>query len=257
MGAPSEDPSGGSACPPTWYAAEGGRWREAWTMLHLPYTGMVLAFVVLGASLAPQISLAILGWLLVAYFLGLGLGAHFLDQISGAGTRYAAHWKDRELVLVGGASLTLAAALGIVGSLFVVPRGTLALVVVQCIFALGYPLGRRLGGILHRDGWFALSWGAFPFVTGFYTQTGTLTAPVVLTATAVGGIALVEILLSRHCREMRREHRERTLLRVGRNGTHPFPGNSLHRPEAALKALVATSYLLAAGALLSHYLPVA
>lgn len=70
-----------------WYAGPDSVLGELWTLLHPPYTLMVLSFVVLGAALAPAISWAFLMGTLIAYFLGLGLGAHLLDQIPGMGSR--------------------------------------------------------------------------------------------------------------------------------------------------------------------------
>ncbi len=67
----------------TWYASEGSRWAEFLTILHPPYTGMVLCYVVLGALLVPEIHAGRLLWMVIAYFLGLGIGAHALDQLSG------------------------------------------------------------------------------------------------------------------------------------------------------------------------------
>ena len=42
---------------PAYYAASPGRWRDWWTLLHPPYTAWHLAYVVIGATLAPHVLL--------------------------------------------------------------------------------------------------------------------------------------------------------------------------------------------------------
>src|SRR5689334_12604499 len=55
--------------------------RLAVGLLFLPYTGMVLAFTVLGALLAPVIDWERVAALLVIYALALGIAAHALDAL--------------------------------------------------------------------------------------------------------------------------------------------------------------------------------
>ena len=68
---------------PAYYAARPGGWRDWWTLLHPPYTAWHLSYVVIGACLAPQVSLAPLLATLVAFFLAVGLAAHALDELNG------------------------------------------------------------------------------------------------------------------------------------------------------------------------------
>ncbi len=97
---------------PVWYAGRDSVLGELWTMVHPPYTVMVLSFVVTGAAMSPRFSTPVLVATLVAYFLGLGIGAHFLDQITGMGSRYVRHWSDRALWAWGNAALASGAAAG-------------------------------------------------------------------------------------------------------------------------------------------------
>ena len=69
-----------------YYAANAGRsggWRDWWTLLHPPYTAWHLSYVVLGASLAPRVTLTPLLATLLAFFLAVGLAAHALDELNG------------------------------------------------------------------------------------------------------------------------------------------------------------------------------
>lgn len=172
-------------------------------MLHLPYTGMVLSFVVVGAALSPRLSGVLLGGTVLAYFLGLGIGAHFLDQVPGMGSHYVRHWSTRSLWVGGFASLGVAVAIGIAGAIWFVGTPLLLLVAVQAICAVGYPLARWFGGALHRDSVFALSWGGLPFLTSFYAQAGTISTFAILVAILFGGVAVLEIRLSRASRSLR------------------------------------------------------
>ena len=38
-----------------WYARHGGKVGELYTILHLPYTSMVLSYVLIGADLSPNL----------------------------------------------------------------------------------------------------------------------------------------------------------------------------------------------------------
>jgi hypothetical protein len=50
-------------------------------LLFLPYTGMVLAYTIIGAMLAERIHWDRVGALAAIYFLALGIGAHALDAV--------------------------------------------------------------------------------------------------------------------------------------------------------------------------------
>src|SRR5580704_15111424 len=68
---------------PAFYAARPGGWRDWWTLLHPPYTAWHLSYVVIGACLAPHVSLSILFGTLLAFFFAVGLAAHALDELHG------------------------------------------------------------------------------------------------------------------------------------------------------------------------------
>src|ERR1700760_3867149 len=68
---------------PAFYAARAGGWRDWWTLLHPPYTAWHLAYVVIGACLAPTVNLTILIATLLAFFCAVGLAAHSLDELNG------------------------------------------------------------------------------------------------------------------------------------------------------------------------------
>ncbi len=220
-------------------------------MLHPPYTLMVLSFAVMGAALSPRFSVAVLVATLAAYFLGLGVGAHFLDQITGMGSRYVRHWSDRTLWTWGLAGLGGAVAIGVLGAWLVVAPGLLVFVAVQAACAVGYPLAPIFKGVLHRDSVFAVSWGSLPFLTSFYAQSGVITAPAVLLAGVLAAIAVAEIRISRISRRLRRIAREREESGAARLEPGPRP---YRRPDAVLQGLVLGTGLMALGLLAGRFL---
>src|SRR5205814_112522 len=68
---------------PAFYALAPGGWRDYVTLLHPPYTLWHLSYVAIGAAIAPHFRPGRLGIALGAFFLGLGIGAHTLDELRG------------------------------------------------------------------------------------------------------------------------------------------------------------------------------
>ena len=68
---------------PAFYALRSGGWRDYITVLHLPYTAWNLAYVALGAALAPHFRTDRMLWTMAAFALALGVSAHMLDELNG------------------------------------------------------------------------------------------------------------------------------------------------------------------------------
>src|SRR3954467_13329614 len=108
---------------PAFYALRPGGWRDLLTLLHPPYTAWHLSYVALGAAAAPELHGDRLVATLAAFFLGVGVCAHALDELSGRplGTRLS----DGVLIGLAAVALAGAVAVGIVGaatvSLWLVP----------------------------------------------------------------------------------------------------------------------------------------
>jgi hypothetical protein len=186
---------------PAFYALRSGGWRDYWTLLHPPYTIWHLSYVVIGASLASRLRIGNLGWSLLAFFAAVGLSAHALDELNGRplGTRIPS-W-----ILAGIATVGLGAALGI-GILGVVRLSAwmLAFMVVGAGIALLYNL-ELVGGAFHSDLWFALGWGAFPALTGYFAQTGSISAAAGVVAAACAVLSAAQRALSTPVRRLRRK----------------------------------------------------
>src|SRR3954468_19847712 len=70
---------------PAFYALRPGGWRDLLTLLHPPYTAWHLSYVALGAVAAPELHGDRLAATLLAFFLGVGVCAHALDELNGRG----------------------------------------------------------------------------------------------------------------------------------------------------------------------------
>jgi hypothetical protein len=197
-----EEPQAGSptGARPAYYAASPGGWRDWWTLLHPPYTAWHLSYVVIGAALAPRVSLAPLVATLIAFFLAVGLAAHALDELNGRPlqTRISAP----ALVAVTVAGLAGAVALGAAG----VARagwGLLPFMIVGPALVIAYN-AELFGGIIHTDLGFAAAWGAFPVLTAYAAQTGRLAVAPVLAALAALAMSAAQRRLSTPARTLRR-----------------------------------------------------
>ena len=189
---------------PAYYTARSRGWRrDVWAVLHPPYTAWHLSYVVIGASLAASLDGVRLIATLLAFFLAVGISAHALDELKGRplGTE------------IPGSVLTAAAALGLVGAVALgiagltkLGPGLLPFIAVGVLFVFAYNL-ELLGGKLHGDFWFALSWGAFPVLTAYFAQTGNLSVGAGAAAVAAFALSFGQRSLSTPARLLRRRSR--------------------------------------------------
>jgi hypothetical protein len=229
---------------PAYYAARPGFWRDWWTLLHLPYTAWNLAYVVIGASLAPRVELHRLLPTLLAFFLAVGLAAHALDELNGRPLR--TRIPSVALVAVAVVGLAGSMALGIAG---IVQVGW-SLIPFLCagpLVVVAYNL-ELFGGALHNDLTFAVAWGAFPVLTAYVAQTGHLSPAPVIAAVAAIALSLAQRRLSTPARLLRRRASEvEGLLTLADGGTVPLRHEVLLAPlEQALRAMSWAVVLLAA-----------
>jgi hypothetical protein len=192
---------------PAYYTARGRGWRrDVWALLHPPYTAWHLSYVLIGASLAPNVSTFRLAATLVAFFLAVGISAHALDELNGRPLRTSI--PDWVLKAAGVVGLTGAVALGFAG-LTVVGIGLLPFIALGVLFVFAYNL-ELLGGRMHGDFWFALSWGAFPVLTAYLAQTGSLSIGAVAAAAGAFALSFGQRALSTPARALRRKTRSVT-----------------------------------------------
>ncbi|MDQ1425804.1 MAG: hypothetical protein QOD72_3302 [Acidimicrobiaceae bacterium] len=185
---------------PAFYAAARGGWRDWWTLLHPPYTAWHLAYVVIGASLAPRTDGVRLTATVLAFFCAVGIAAHALDEVHGHPLRTAI--ADPVLWLAAAVGLAGAVVLGVLGLSRVGP-GLLVFIVVGPVLVAGYNL-ELFGGRLHTDVTFALAWGTFPVLAGYFAQAERLDFVALLGGSAAFALSYAQRALSTPARQLRR-----------------------------------------------------
>jgi len=198
----------------------------------------------MGAALAPHVTLVPLIATLIAFFLAVGLAAHALDEFHGRPLRT----QIPSPVLLTVAVVGLAGALGLgVAGVARVGWVLIPFLVLGPVLVIAYN-AELLGGIVHTDAGFAAAWGAFPLLTSYVAQTGTLSAGSVLAGAAAFGLSAAQRSLSTPARLVRRKSTSVTGLITLADGEQLAltAGRVLEPLERALRALSWSVVLLAA-----------
>ena len=226
------------------YAARPGGWRDWWTLLHPPYTAWHLAYVVIGACLAPVINTTRLFATLLAFFFAVGLAAHALDELHGRPLR--TRIPSVALVVVAGVGLAGSIALGVVG-IAQVGWALVPFLVVGPVLVVAYNF-ELFGGVIHNDIGFAASWGAFPVLTAYVAQTGRLAIAPLVAAVGAAALSAAQRALSTQARLLRRRAADvKGAITLTDSGTIPVDRATLLAPmEQALRAMSWAVVLLAA-----------
>jgi len=238
-----------------WYARHGGKAGELYTILHLPYTSMVLSYVLLGADLSPTLFVDRLVFTLLAYFLGLGISAHALNELN------ARHWgtalskTDLEIAFL--LPLVCAFSIGLYGIHVLynvsngnlVPPSVLALfIILETFFLFAYNTNYARGKF-HNDIAFAIAWALLPFLTSYYVHSLAITVGVVLIGLALAATAMIEINLSRWCKNFRRRSNVTEIRFEDGSFLSISTPLLIKNPEKALKLIVVVVALLSIGLL--------
>jgi hypothetical protein len=217
------------------YAARPGGWRDWWTLLHPPYTAWHLAYVVIGACLAPVINTTRLIATLLAFFFAVGVAAHALDELNGRPLR--TRISKGALIGASVAGLAGAVALGVIG-VIEVGVAVVPFIVIGPVLVVTYNF-ELFGGVIHNILGFSVSWGAFPVLTAYVAQTGSLALSPVVAAVAAVFLTAVQRTLSTPARLLRRRTsgvEGRLILHDG--GEIPLEREVLLAPlEQALRAM--------------------
>jgi hypothetical protein len=220
---------------PAFYALAPGGWRDYVTLLHPPYTLWHLSYVAIGAGLAPHFKADVLGFALLAFFLGMGVGAHALDELNGRPLK--TRIGDTTLVALAVTSLAGAGAVGIAVALRT-DLWLLAFVAAGTFIAVAYNL-ELFGGRVHGDPWFSLAWGAFPVLATYFAAAETIRVEAVLGAAFAALLSHAQRRLSTPVRLVRRRAREVTgTIELIDGSTIPITPETLTaESERALRAI--------------------
>lgn len=231
---------------PAYYTSPAKGWRrDVLALLHPPYTAWHLSYVLIGAGLAPAVKLPNLTATLLAFFLAVGISAHALDELRGRPLRT----QIPSPVLWSASIVGLAGAIGLgVAGVAVVGPGLIPFIVAGVLFVFAYNL-ELLGGRLHGDVWFALSWGAFPVLTAYFAQTGRLSAGAVGAAAAAYALSYGQRALSTPARTVRRRARSVSGVMTFTDGSQlTLDEHALLRPlEVGLRSFAWGTVLLGLG----------
>ena len=235
---------------PAFYALPPGAWRDYVTLLHLPFTVWHLSYVVLGAAAAPVLHLDRLAWLSLAFFLGVGLAAHALDEFHDRPLR--SNLSSGRLLGIAAVSLTGALFIGVYASL-TISLWAIPFVVSGGFIVLAYNL-EWSGGRFHSDIWFGLAWGAFPALVAYWANAERLDVQAFLISGACLALSLAQRTLSRRARELRRNaHAVSGRIEFENGRTEDISVSYLLAPpETALKLMGVAVALLALGILVAR-----
>jgi hypothetical protein len=230
---------------PAFYAPTGSAGADLVALLHPPYTAWHLSYAAIGAALAPEVDWLRLAGTLAAFLVGTGIAAHALDEWHGRPLRTTL--SDRALLAIAASGLAGALVLGVIGA-FAISPVLLLWAAAGLALAVGYPLERP--AVLHSDLGFAVAWGAFPVLTGYWAQAERVSVAALSVGVAAVLVSLAQRLLSRRARFVRRTATTAfATLEVGDGDAHWSREELLESWERPLELLSASMVVLAIGLL--------
>ena len=230
---------------PAFYAPVGSPAGDLVAILHPPYTAWHLSHVALGAAVAPVVDGVVLAGTLLAFFFGLGVGAHALDELHGRPLRTSLG--PRTLLTLGIAGMAGAMAVA-VGGVFVISPWVIAWAIAGIALAVGYAFERPRP--LHTPLGFGLAWGAFPTLVGYWAQAQTISSGALLMAAATTLLSMTQRALSTPARNLRRTVDFAEMVLERRDATEKWTeGEILDTWEVPLKLLTAAVITFAFGLL--------
>jgi hypothetical protein len=196
-----------------WFVPKFGpmRFRIFVGLMFLPYTGMCVSFAIIGSMLTGEVIWwDRLGAIALIYILALGISAHVADSLGSKKTKpWGSYFSKTQLLIIMGASLTAAYAIGVYYIAFFVPL--LAIIAVLegfFLFTYNYEIW---GGVFHNDFWFAVSWGSLPVLAGYIMQTNSISILALGVAAVTGLISYAEISMSRPYKQLKQRNRDNAL----------------------------------------------
>jgi hypothetical protein len=242
--------------PPAYYATRRGQgrggWGDWWSVLHPPYTAWHLSYVVLGAMLAPEVRWSRVIATLLAFFLAVGIAAHALDELNGRPLRTGIPTWLLTTAAVG--ALAAAVTIGVAG-IATLGLGLVPFIAIGAMLVVAYNL-ELFGGAVHTTAGFALAWGAFPVLTAYYAQAGSLRVAAAAAAAAAFALSWAQRTLSTPARRLRRQvvdvdvtmvMRDTTTMSSGRDELLAPLEGALHAMSWAMVALAGALAFARAG----------
>jgi hypothetical protein len=167
-----------------------GPWRRnAWLYgLRVPFSLVFLGWLTLAQAISPRFNIEIYLFTLLAAFLGLVVGAHYID-IGTAREKFSPYIEiPSRMLAVGVASVILGFAVGV----YMAVRWDivfLAFVAVEGFAAFAYP--RENPKMVHSYLGFGLTWGTIPFLGAYLIESSTVSLLAVGLSVFVGFSAVM------------------------------------------------------------------
>jgi hypothetical protein len=193
---------------------------------------------------APALNWKTLVGTFTAFAIGLGIGAHALDEVKSRPLKTG--FSDRALWAMGLGAMVLSLVVAGIGAVVVSPW-ILLWGVAGVALAVGYALEWPL---VHTDLGFGLAWGGFPALVGYWAQTGSISFAIVVVAGATTLLSLAQRALSTPARFVRR-HTTETVTRFDQDREWDR-AELLLTWERPLRLLTWTAVALALGLLFTH-----
>ena len=177
-----------------------GLWkRNTWLYgLRTPFSLVFLGWLTLAQALSPKFSVEIYLFTLLAAFLGLIVGAHYID-IGTSREKFSPYIKiPRGMLMVGFVSVLLGIAVGV----YMAIRWDivfLAFVLVEGFAAIAYP--RENPRMMHSYAGFGLTWGTIPFLGAYFIQSSTISLLALGLSVFIG----LSVVMMHHLAVMSRE----------------------------------------------------
>lgn len=162
--------------------------RNAWIYgLRMPFSLVFVGWLTLGQAISPRFDLEVYLFTLLAAFLGLVVGAHYID-IGTSTQKFSPYLRiPRAMLGVGVLSVALGMAVGVYMALRW-DLAFLAFVLVEGFAAIAYP--RENPRAVHSYLGFGLTWGTIPFLGAYLVQSSTIT-PLALGLSVFVGLSVV------------------------------------------------------------------
>lgn len=178
-------------------------------ILFLPYTGMVISFVIWG-SLSVESSLDRLLSIGLLYFFAIGISAHCLDAL-GSKKRPWGNLSRTNLWLASVISLILSFSIGMyyifLDSWMLFPIG-----VIEIFFLFAYNL-ELFHGKFHNNTSFVISWGILPVFAGAVIQSNSISFETIIFSIIAGLASYILITTSRKYKILKQQNEHYKIFR--------------------------------------------
>lgn len=234
---------------PAFYAPIGTLFGDFIALLHPPYTAWNLSYVVIGAALAPKVDWLRFSLILMAFFAGTGVASHALDELKGRPLKTG--FTDQTLKALGVGGLGVGLLIAVV-CIWLISPWVLLLGAIGSFLVAAYTL-EWWKGLFHTDLGFALAWGAFPVLAGYWTQAESFSPAALIAAAAATLLSLAQRSLSTQARFVRRRttHGE-TIFKTADGEIKWDKGELLSTWEKPLKFLSWTVVAFAVAIIATH-----